>query len=276
MIRAHVPHWEANVADYRLASVATRASHPGRRTVAYGPGVDERLDLYFPQAQRSDGSSPIHLFIHGGYWRSFSKDDYVFVAEAITAAGAVAAIMDYSLLPAARMDLLVDQVRRAAHWLADNAGSFSGDPERITASGHSAGAHLASFLSCRGAHEPEVRLPSPRALLLVSGIYDLEPIARSFLQPELQLTTDEVARWSPIRATPDRNTRIELLVGGLETEPFHDQARAFEAHLSQAGARSRLTTVPGEDHMTIVRELGRPESVCEAFLAAAIAGTLLP
>ena len=92
----------------------------------------------------------------------------------------------------------------------------------------------------------------------------------SFLQPELQLTDEEVALWSPLNAAPSPGASITLLVGGRETAPFHEQASAFVRHLDQAGSPGRLATVQGEDHMTIVRELGRPGSPCARFLAETI------
>lgn len=277
MIRAHVPDWEAHVADYRRASEFTRQADVNRRTMAYGPQADETLDLFFPaDAPSRAAPRPIHLFVHGGYWRAFSKDDYAFVADAITDAGAIAAIMDYSLMPAARMEVLVGQVRRAAHWLESQASSFGGDPNALSASGHSAGAHLASFLACRAPDEAGVALPAVRSVLLVSGIYDLEPITRSFLQPELQLTQEEVDRWSPLNATPDRFASVSILVGERETAPFHHQAAALSRHLEQSGSPCRLTTLEGEDHMTIVRELGHPGSACARFLRQTITASLQP
>lgn len=270
MIRAHVPNWEANVADYRHASEATRRTNRDCRTVAYGEHADEKLDLYFPVATQPAELRPIHLFVHGGYWRAFSKDDYAFIADAITDAGAVAAIMDYSLMPAARMDVLVGQVRCAARWLEIQAKSFGGDPHALSASGHSAGAHLASFLACRAAHETNATLASVRSVLLVSGIYDLDPITRSFLQPELQFTEMEVVRWSPLNSVPARSTTIAVLVGERETAPFRDQAAAFVQHLQRSNIQSRLATMKGEDHMTIVRELGLPGSACARYLKQTI------
>ena len=273
MIRAHVPHWEESVSGYRAASEATRRSFPDRRTLAYGSHPDERLDLFVPRAAPPGTLRPVHLFVHGGYWRAFSKDDYAFVADAITAGGAIAAVMDYSLMPAARMNVLVGQVRRAASWLEREAATFGGDRQALSASGHSAGAHLASFLVCRATHEPEAALPAVRAVLLASGLYDLEPITRSFLQPELMLTDEEAARWSPLRAAPVAGADVRLMVGANETAPFHHQAAAFAAHLAWAGAPNRLATVQGQDHMTIVRELGRPGSACAGHLAATIAAS---
>ena len=40
-----------------------------------------------------------------------------------------------------------------ARWLGENATLFNGDPTAITASGHSAGAHLAFYLIARGPAE---------------------------------------------------------------------------------------------------------------------------
>jgi arylformamidase len=242
--------------------------------VAYGEGADEKLDLYFPAQDIAGGPpQPIHLFVHGGYWRSFSKEDYAFVADAITASGAIAALVGYSLLPGARMDVLVAQVRRAAVWLADHAAEFGGDPHAISVSGHSAGAHLASLLVSYGPHERPGPGAAIRSALLVSGVYDLAPIARSALQAELRLTDEEVARWSPLAGTPMRGTEVALLVGSAETAPFHEQGVAFSDYLNRAGLATELSTMAGEDHMTIVRELGRPGSAVAGHLARTIAAS---
>lgn len=106
LIRAHVPAWDDCVADYKAASALTRKVHANRRTVAYGPAADEKLDLYVP-GPVSRAGRPVHLFIHGGYWRAFSKDDYAFMADTVAAAGAIAAVMDYTLMPNVRMETLV-------------------------------------------------------------------------------------------------------------------------------------------------------------------------
>lgn len=237
-------------AQIRAAARPLKATAPTRRWTSTCQ-VD-RQTVYGPSTSSSTAAI-------GALSRRMTTPSWLTL---IAAAGGIAAIIDYSLIPKARMATLVAQVRLAASWLQAQARSFGGDPQGLTASGHFVGAHLASFLACRAAHEPEVMLPALNSVLLVSGIYDLEPISRCFLQPELQLTPDEVACWTPIRATPDRRRRIYLLVGALENAPFHEQARAFEAHLRHTGVRTRLATVPDEDHMTIVRALGRLGTAC--------------
>jgi acyl-CoA reductase-like NAD-dependent aldehyde dehydrogenase len=65
-----------------------------------------------------------------GYWRMFSKRDYAYIADAVTAAGAIAVIVDYALMPQVRMAAIVDQVRRAERWIAERIADHGGDPSR--------------------------------------------------------------------------------------------------------------------------------------------------
>jgi arylformamidase len=247
--RDHVADFDTVVDDYRARSDRTRAAYPALLDVFYGDHADERMDLFFPSNHA--GSAPIHLFIHGGYWRANRKEDYAFIAEPVIAAGAIAAIVEYTLMPTARMGHLVNQVRRAEGWLLTNAAGLGGDPSRLTASGHSAGAHLAFYLVAKGPHEGEFPPCGVSRVLLVSGIYDLEPISRSFLQAEISLTGDEIANWSPIAAELRNTTDVRALVGSTETSPFHQQAE----ELARRHGIS-VTTLAGLNHMTIVREMG--------------------
>lgn len=272
-IRAHVPRFADHVADYHAASAATRARLTARLDVAYGDGPGENLDLFFPDPILSSGPAPVHLFIHGGYWRANSKNDFSYVADSVVSQGAIAAILDYSLMPHARMAALVDQARRAASWLGRQAQEFGGDPQAISASGHSAGGHLVSYLVCRAPHEAEFPAAPVRAALAVSGLFDLAPIARSFLQSEIRLTAEEVAQWSPCGAIPRPDSLMRLAVGGRETPPFFEQAERFADRLSSFGLSPRSSIVVGEDHMTIVRALGRPGSECASLLAETIAAS---
>src|SRR5690606_17580185 len=113
--RDHVPDFDAYVEVYHKRSAATRARCRAELDVAYGPGELERLDLFFPEGEVR--AAPVHLFIHGGYWRMFDKSDFSFVADTVVAAGGIAAILNYSRMPAVRMETIVRHVRAAADWL---------------------------------------------------------------------------------------------------------------------------------------------------------------
>jgi arylformamidase len=269
-IRALVPDFEAIAKSYEVASDATRASTRHIADIAYGDHVDERLDIFLPD-KINDGPLPVHIFIHGGYWRANRKEDYAFVANSVLATGAIAVAIEYSLMPKVRMAHIVDQVRRAAAWVASNIAEHGGDPGRLSASGHSAGAHLASFLAATGPHETKALKTPVRSLLLISGIYQLQPITTSFLQVEIGLTPSEVERWTPMDAIAELTVARTLAVGADESEPFHKQAEAYASQLAANGAKTRRFVLPERNHMNIISDLGDHRSLLASLLAETIA-----
>lgn len=269
--RDHVADFDGYVADYAAASAKTRAALPMLADVAYGDGPGERLDLFFPRAAAT-GPAPVHLFIHGGYWRMFAKEDFSFVAETVTTAGAIAVVVDYALMPAVRLGHIVDQMRRAVGWIGTEIARHGGDPARLTVSGHSAGAHLATFLmEPRTTASAGPATATLRGALLLGGIYDIAPLQHSFLAPLIGLTDDEVARFSPLRRTHNPEIAAMILHGAEETEPFHRQAADFRDHLVAGGGAAVRKALAGENHMSSVRALGVAESEAGRLLAGVIA-----
>ncbi|UCI18900.1 alpha/beta hydrolase [Mesorhizobium sp. B2-1-8] len=246
--RDHVADFDDIVADIVARSAATRAALPMLADIAYGPDGAERLDLFFPEGPRK--GLPVHIFVHGGYWRMFTRSDYSYIAETVTSAGAIAVVIDYALMPAVRMATIVDQVRRARQWVLDNIANHGGDAGRLSVSGHSAGAHLATFLFNGGSAHP------PSTALLLGGLYDLKPLQHSFLEPLIGLTDTEVEAFSPMSKYHSSPTKVTVLVGERETEPFHQQARLFADRLTVQGLSVSRSVLKGSNHMNSVRDLG--------------------
>jgi arylformamidase len=265
-IRDHVAGFDAIVGDIVSRSAATRERLAVTADIAYGTGPSETVDLFFPDERRP--GMPVHMFIHGGYWRMFSKRDYSCIADTITAAGAIAVIVDYALMPAVRMALIVEQVRRARDWIVAEIAQHGGNPERLTVSGHSAGAHLASFLFTRDQAPSHIR-----AALLLGGLYELEPLRASFLQTEIGLTDAEVAAFTPMIQHHEPATHIAMLVGGDETPPFHDMADRFTRRLRTQGLDVTRADLAGRNHMDSVRDLAIAGSDAGRFLVDLIRST---
>ena len=262
-IRGHVANFDEIVADIVARSAATRARLPMQADIAYGDALSETMDLFFPA--KTGAPCPVHIFIHGGYWRAFSKRDYSLVAETVVAAGAIAVVVDYALMPAVRMATLVDQVGRAKQWVLDNIADYGGDPDRLTISGHSAGAHLATTLFQHDRGPSRVR-----SALLLGGLYDLKPLQKSFLKDEIALTNDEVAAFTPMQKQHDADTSVMLVVGAKETPPFHEQANTFARKLCGQGLDVSQRIVVNRNHMDSVRDLGVTHALTGRYLAELI------
>ncbi len=253
----HARHYvdESKLARHRLACDLD---------VRYGPTRDEHLDI-FPAAQRN---APILLFIHGGYWRMLSSKEFSCVALGPVAAGVTVISVNYALCPSVTIDEIVRQARAAVAWTWRNAASFGGDPERLFVSGHSAGGQLTAM--CLNTDWPGVYgLPDDaiKGGLSVSGVFDLQPIRYTLMQPLLQIDDGIVVRNSPLRMA-QRRTRAPLIfsVGGDEPAEFQRQTAEFQQHWQAAGNAASFVPQPGANHFDAIYGFEDPKSpLCRAL-----------
>ncbi|AZL58164.1 alpha/beta hydrolase [Tabrizicola piscis] len=256
-IRSFVPDFDAITAEIAARSKALAARSLIWSGSSYGECARERMDILLPPNLRQ--GAPIHMFVHGGYWRSGDKADYTCIAAPVLAVGGIAAIVEYDLMPGTRLGTLVGQVRRAAAWLAARAPGLGADPARLTVSGHSAGAHLASYLAATGRSDASLPATPVAGLLLLSGIYDLSGIPESFLKEEARMTEAEAANWSPLTARQQIGPKRIIALGAEETEPFHAQAGRLHRLCRGLGVKTELMVRPGLNHMNVVLDLADPD-----------------
>lgn len=211
----------------------------------YGEHSRERLDLFrVPNAQGT------LVFIHGGYWRAFGKEDLSWIAPPFVAAGITVAVLGYPLCPdvsLGRISVAIDLAMK--HLLR----STLSEPERrcMVVAGHSAGAHLAArYQSSRESVRPA------EALVCVSGLFDLSPLEHVEMLSSLNLQPSELHAASPLFAPPPGSGRVLLAVGAEESEEFHWQsgrlASAWQAR------QPRMLTVPGRHHFSVIEALAEP------------------
>jgi arylformamidase len=255
--RGKVPNYSEYLARYPAESARTRDALSTRLDLHYGPGPSETLDLFLPG---SGGPAPVHVFVHGGYWRALDKADFSFVARALQPAGVLVAVINYALIPTVDMDELVRQVRASVAWLYRHAAAFGGDAERLTVSGHSAGGHLAAMLMSTDWRR-FAGLPSDvvKAGCGISGLYDLEPIRFSYLNETLGLTGEMARRNSPVHLVPPVAPGPLLLpVGALEGDEYHRQTESLAAAWRRRGLAADVMHMGGHHHFSIITELAEP------------------
>ncbi len=231
------------------------------KDLRWGPGTDETLD-FFPAAR---AEAPLLVFIHGGYWQELSKEESLFAGADCAAAGVAYAAINYTLAPAARLDQIVGQCRRALAWLAAEGGRLGFDPARIHVAGSSAGAHLAAMML--------TPRPVPLAgLVLLSGVFDLAPLAGTYIDEPLRLTPQDIAALSPQRLDPGAPLPVLVAWGENETGEFKRQSRDYAAHLRAAGFVVAEDEIPTVNHFDIVFDLGDPATTLGRAVMDQIAG----
>ena len=105
-----------------------------------------KLDVYVPEAAE-EKNLPVVIFFYGGRWSGGSKDQYRFAGSALAGKGYVAVIPDYRKYPDVKFPAFAEDGAAAVEWVAQNIGEYSGKPEVLFLSGHSAGAHTAAILA---------------------------------------------------------------------------------------------------------------------------------
>ncbi|WP_405012503.1 alpha/beta hydrolase [Kitasatospora sp. NBC_01539] len=259
----------AELAAYADRSRAAYAALEVRTDLPYGAGPPELLD-FFPAAR---SGAPLHVFVHGGYWQELDKTDSAFAAPDFTALGTAYAAVGYGLAPGWPLDAIVAQVRRAVHWLLDHAEDLGVDPHRVQLSGSSAGAHLAA-MALLGPASPRGRRVADAVLL--SGVYDLEPITLTYVNDALGLDPAAARRNSPLLLLADHPPGeplppLLLAVGEHETGEFARQQEEFAAAARKAGVPVEAVVVAGRNHFDLPLDLGRPDTPLGAAVTARLA-----
>lgn len=262
--RKAVPDVERFVEWAAQRSEVARARHHARLDLRYGRGALATLDV-FPAGTPD---APIHVFLHGGYWRGRDKRDYSYVADALVPQGITTVVMNYDLCPAVELPFIVQQVREALQWIHAHARELGGNPGAISVSGHSAGAHLiAAALPPADAPQPALAW-LPQAAVLISGIYELQPVLSISVNQEIRLRAELVDAMSPMRHLPTTAVPLTVVVGGGETREWIRQSHDFAHACAARGTQTAYVELPGLHHYSIMSPLEAPHTLLARIIGA--------
>jgi arylformamidase len=257
-MRVLLPDFQQYFDKWESWSDRARNHLNGKLDVAYGNGFLEKLDIF----NTARPNTPVHVFIHGGYWMALDKSNFSYIAEVFVSAGATSVILNYGLAPAAKMDQIVRQTREGLAWVWRHISEFGGDPSRIYIDGHSAGGHLVAMLMVT--NWPEFAQDLPKDLikggLAVSGLFDLEPIRLCYLNETLGMDQKVAFQNSPIHSVPEAAPPLILSVGGLETDELRRHSYEFAWKWRAQGLSLDVVDMAHCQHYTIYDERARPDS----------------
>ena len=247
---AAVAHSAATVAGWDQRSASLRARMPEHLDLRYGSLPRNRIDFF-----RAKKDAPTLVFFHGGYWQSRAKEAFSCFAVGPLARGLNVALVGYTLAPEANLDAIVAETRAAMAFLSLQLPALGARRESMILCGWSAGAQLAAML-----------LDSPGLVgaLLISGVYDLEPVRHCYVNDKLGLDVAMAERNSPLLHLPTTCPPVRVVVGGAELPELRRQSSEFACAREKAALPGEFAEIPGADHFSILEQLERPDGMlCE-------------
>ncbi|KFO74757.1 Kynurenine formamidase, partial [Cuculus canorus] len=236
----------------------TQRARAGTETslhIPYGGGEGEKLDIYLPRD--TSGTFPLLVYIHGGYWQCLSKEESGFAAPPLVSQGVMVAAVGYDTAPKGHMDIMVLQVRRSLAFLVEHYSVYL--------CGHSAGAQLAAMVLSTDWTEYGVA-PDIKGAVLVSGVYDLEPILHTYVNDALKMSREVAQRNSPMLCvTPPAPMaaacEVLVAVAQHDSPEFRRQSQEYGQALRTAGWSVSLMDLAGVDHFDIIEKLSEESYV---------------
>jgi arylformamidase len=245
--RARVPESSAIIAGWTHDADAFRRCYPGAELdVPYGPTERQKLDLFWPTGSRA---VPVAMFIHGGNWQMLDRTSFSHVATGLLANGVAVALPSYDLCPSVALGEIVEQIRRAGAFLARKVG------RPFLCIGHSAGAHLTAMLMAHDWASEGLPTNTISAALLISGVFELEPLVSTSVNAKLGLSVSDAVTLSPTLLPRPSHCHFHALVGAQESGEFQRQTRAIA---DAWGGTSEI--IAGANHFTIIAPLADPKS----------------
>jgi acetyl esterase/lipase len=250
-----------------VATIA--ASTPTHRDIEYARVGEQvlKLDLHLPPA--SSSPSPLIVWVHGGGWRSGSKNG-VPLAPLVARGWAIASV-EYRLTPVAPFPANIHDLKAAIRFLRARGAGYRLATDRIAIAGGSAGGHLAALVGVTNGH-PELegdvggdraQRSDIHAIISFYGASNLETILRQSTpyglgvripalqllfrgQPEEKPALAKLA--SPVAHVDANDPPLLLIHGDQDPQMPVAQSLEFVGAYERAGLSARFVPMHGSVH----------------------------
>lgn len=195
---------------------------------------------------------PAIVFFFGGGWNSGSPDQFENQARHFAKRGMIAITADYRVKSRQGVQAVecVKDAKAAIAWVRENAQRLGIDPNRIAASGGSAGGHLAAATGTINGFGSDER---PNAMILFNPACTLAPIA-GWQPPGARdgLSTErfgvEAQLISPAHHIGPHTPPTLILHGKADTTVPYASVIAFESVMKKAARPCKLVGYEGAGH----------------------------
>ena len=231
------------------------------QNIPYGEHTLNKLDIYIPQKQDAKPSTyPVVIFFYGGCWggcETLNKEDYTFVAQALTAQGYIVIIPDYRRHPEVKLAGIMQDASHSVEWVRENIGSYGGNSHKLFLMGHSAGGHIAAMLTLNEKYLKPDTYNSIKGFIGLAGPYDFLPFTKPYqyivFGPEKKFPASQ-----PVNFVDGTEPPLLLLYGADDTTVFPRNIKNLAAKVNQKKGKVEIHIYKNIDHFSILAALSRP------------------
>ena len=207
------------------------------------------VNIFYPADHHPGDKRAAIVFFFGGGWVSGSPSQFLHQCQHFASEGMVAMTCDYRVSSrnhTTPIDAVAD-AKSAIRWARTNAIRLGIDPNKIVASGGSAGGHLAACCGVLDGLDESTEDSSvsskPDAMILFNPALDLGPHGFSNKVP-----ISRALEISPLQHVKPGQPPTIVFHGKSDTTVPYRQAVEFEAAMTKAGNRCELAGFEGQKH----------------------------
>jgi len=256
-----------------------------KRNIVYAEVGNRKLllDVYMPSTEKSPY---LILWIHGGAWRSGSKENPPL---GLLSAGYAIASIDFRLSTEAIFPAPVHDIKAAIRFLRGNAKKYGYRSDKIFIWGSSSGGHLAAlvsttnndkymegnegnFLKESSSVQGIIDFYGPTNFLTIltqstpHGINVRAPALALLLGKPVEQVPDLAKKASPVQHVDANDPPILIVHGDQDIQVPVNQSLELMAAYKKASASCQLEIIPGADHGSDVYYKKEFQAVIEKFL----------
>jgi len=206
------------------------------------------FEIYRPQVSAGN-ELPAMVFFFGGGWKNGNRHHFLNQAKYLSERGLVCFLVDYrteSKHQSTPFECVKD-AKSAIRFIRKNAGDYHIDPDKIIASGGSAGGHLAAATALvSGYNEKTDDLSiscAPNALVLFNPVIDNGPGGYGY---------DRVGaaykQFSPLHNIEEQAPPTLFMLGTEDPLIPVETAKYYQTVMEKVGSRCELKLYQGEVH----------------------------
>ncbi len=226
--------------------------------IAYGKGPLQKLDIFGKNDKQK--LKPLHIFIHGGYWRALDKDYHAHMSVPFNKNNILFFNVNYDLCPKVSISNICEQIIEAIIWIFNNSKNYGGNNKKISISGHSAGAHLVSYLLSIDWSIYNLPKNIFQGVALISGIYDLNIVQKISVNKDLNLSNKEVQEKTTLDKLPTFKVPLFISYGESEPEGWKHQSISYSDLLKKNDYEHKVISSKGDNHFTLIDTLANEDN----------------